>query len=76
MAVDKEKLENWFVEVEKLDSDQMMKLVEKHLDEETIELFVDHLEEFYGVDDDDQLGMLAQIMISGFVAARELETKS
>jgi hypothetical protein len=72
MAVDKEKLESWFVEVEKLDSDQMMKLVEKHLDEETIELFVDHLEEFYGIDDDDQLGMLAQIMVSGFVAAKEI----
>jgi hypothetical protein len=72
MVVDKEKLENWFVNVEKLDSDQMMKLVEKHLDEETIELFVDHLEEFYGIDDDDQLGMLAQIMVSGFVAAREI----
>lgn len=72
MSVDKEKLENWFVEVEKLNSDQMMKLVEKHVDEETIELFVDHLEEFYGIEDDDQLGMLAQIMVSGFVAAREI----
>ncbi len=72
MAIDKEKLENYFVELEKLNSDQMMARVEKYLDEETIELFVDHLEEFYGVEDEDQLGMLAQIMVSGFVAAKEV----
>jgi hypothetical protein len=72
MNIDKEKLENYFVGLEKLDSDQMMKLVEKHMDEDTVEIFVDHIEEFYGIDDDDQLGTLAQIMISGFIAAKEL----
>lgn len=72
MAIDKEKLENYFVELEKLNSEQLMARVEKHLDEETIEIFVDHLEEFYGIDDDEQLGTLAQIMISGFIAAREI----
>ncbi len=72
MTIDKEKLENYFVEIEKLNSDQMMTLVEKYMDEETIEIFVDHIEEFYGIDDDDQLGTLAQIMISGFIAAKEL----
>ena len=70
--VDKQKLEDYLMGIEKLNSDQMMKLVDQHLDEETIELFVDHLEEFYGIEDDEQLGTLAQIMISGFIAAREL----
>ena len=72
MKIDKETLENHFVQIEKLNSDEMMKLVEKYMDEETIEVFVDHLEEFYGIEDDEQLGTLAQIMISGFIAAKEI----
>jgi hypothetical protein len=72
MNINKEKLENYFVELEKLNSEDMMKLVEKHMDEDTVEIFVDHIEEFYGIADDDELGTLAQIMISGFIAAKEL----
>jgi len=72
MSINKEKLENYFVELEKLNSEDMMKLVEKHMDEDTVEIFVDHIEEFYGIADDDELGTLAQIMISGFIAAKEL----
>lgn len=69
---DKEKLANYFESLKSLDNEQMMEKVDKYLDDEAIEIFVDHLEEFYGIEDDDQLGMLAQIMISGFVAAKEL----
>jgi len=72
MSINKEKLENYFVELEKLNSEDMMKLVEKHMDEDTVEIFVDHIEEFYGIADDDELGTLAQIMISGFITAKEL----
>lgn len=73
MAVDKDKLVEYFENLSTLNSESMMKLVDKYLDEEAIEIIIDHIEDFYGVEDDEQLGSLAQIMISGFVAARELQ---
>lgn len=67
----KDKLDAYFEKLEKMKSEDMMALVDKYLDEEAIEIFVDHIEDFYGVEDDEQLGSLAQIMISGYVAAME-----
>ena len=71
----KDRLDTYFEKLEKLQSEDMMALVDKYLDEEAIEIMVDHIEDFYGVDDDEQLGSLAQIMISGYVAAMETNKK-
>ncbi len=53
-----------------MESDDMMKLVEKHLSDEDVEVFVQHIESFYGITDDEELGMLAQLMVSGYLAAK------
>jgi hypothetical protein len=71
----KDKLDAYFEKLEKMKSEDMMALVDQYLDEEAIEIFVDHIEDFYGVEDDEQLGSLAQIMISGYVAAMETNKK-
>jgi hypothetical protein len=70
---DKDKLVAYFDGIKKLNADQLMANVEKYLDDEAIEIFVEHLEDFYGVEDDEELGMLAQIMVSGFIAASEIQ---
>jgi hypothetical protein len=56
--------------LENMESDNMMSLVEKYLDDEAIEAFVDHIEEFYGITDDEELGMLAQLMVTGYLTAK------
>lgn len=63
-------LEKFFENLATFESEQLMTLVESHLSNEDIELFVNHIEDFYGIEDDEQLGMLAQIMITGFLAAK------
>ncbi|MEE2670108.1 MAG: hypothetical protein VYA54_00255 [Bdellovibrionota bacterium] len=63
-------LENFFEKISKMESEELMSLVEAYLTNEQIELFVDHIEDFYGVEDDEQLGMLAQIMVTGYLAAK------
>lgn len=70
---DKDNLVAYFDTLKNQDAEALMKNVENYLDDEAIEIIVDHLEEFYGVEDDEELGMLAQIMISGFIAAKEIE---
>lgn len=70
--IDKDKLDDYLQNLESFSSEQMMERVSKHVDNEMIEVFVDHIEEFYGVEDDDELGMLAQLMISGFIAGLEI----
>lgn len=72
MKTSKEQLESFFAELGELESDDWMQKVEKCLDDEAIEAMVSHLEDFYGIDDDEELGMLAQIMVTGFVAGRSL----
>ncbi len=63
-------LTSFFESLEKLDSDAMMNLVEKHLSDEDVEIFVQHIEQFYGINDDEELGMLAQLMVTGYLAAK------
>ncbi len=71
MSTEKQQiLTSFFESLEKLDSDAMMNLVGKHLSDEDIEIFVRHIEEFYGISDDEELGMLAQLMVTGYLAAK------
>jgi hypothetical protein len=70
---EKDKLAEYFDGLKNLNADQLMARVDTYLDDDAIEIFVDHIEEFYGVDDDEELGMLAQLMVSGFIAAKELQ---
>lgn len=69
---EKDKLADHFEALKNMDAQMIMKNVDSHLDDEAIEIFVEHIEDFYGIEDDEQLGMLAQIMVSGFVAAKEI----
>lgn len=71
-------LTSFFASLEKLESDDMMAIVEKHLSDEDVEVFVQHIESFYGINDDEELGMLAQLMVTGYLAAKHedsLKTK-
>ena len=70
--VSKQKLEEFFVQLEESEGKMLEDLLGNHLDDEMIEIFVDHLEEFYGIEDDEELGSLAQMMITGFLAGRLL----
>ena len=72
MPVDKEKLEKYLTKLEDLESEDIMALVEKHLSDDSVELICEHIEDFYGLEDDEEIGHLAQIMIAGFVMGREV----
>lgn len=68
----KDKLVEYFDGQKEKNADHLVATIDKYLDDEAVEIFVEHIEEFYGIEDDEQLGMLTQIMVSGFVAAKEL----
>jgi hypothetical protein len=67
-------LTSFFQSLEKLQSDDMMAMVEKHLSDEDVEIFVQHIETFYGITDDEELGMLAQLIVTGYLAAKHEES--
>lgn len=67
-------LTSFFQSLEKLESEDMMGMVEKHLQDEDVEIFVNHIENFYGITDDEELGMLAQLMVTGYLAAKHEES--
>ena len=67
-------LTSFFQSLEKLESDDMMMMVEKHLKDDDVEIFVQHIETFYGITDDEELGMLAQLMVTGYLAAKHEES--
>lgn len=71
MSTEKQQiLTSFFDSLEKMESEDMMGLVEKHLSDEDVETFVHHIENFYGISDDEELGMLAQLMVTGYLAAK------
>ncbi len=65
-----EQLTDFFEHMNSLDADTMTALVEKHLSDEDLELFVRHIEDFYGIEEEEELGHLAQIMVTGYLAAK------
>lgn len=67
-------LTSFFEALEKMESADMMKMVEKHLKDDDVEIFVEHIEAFYGITDDEELGMLAQLMVTGYLAAKHEES--
>lgn len=67
-------LTSFFQSLEKMESENMMEMVEKHLKDEDVEIFVQHIETFYGITDDEELGMLAQLMVTGYLAAKHEES--
>lgn len=74
MQIDKDKLADYLTKLEDYDSESMMKLVEKHLDDEAVEMICEHIEDFYGIEDDEEIGHLAQLMVAGVVMGRELSS--
>lgn len=64
----------FFKSLEGMKSEDMMALVEKYLRDDDVEIFVQHIEEFYGINDDEELGMLAQLMVTGYLAAKHEES--
>ena len=71
MSTEKQQiLTSFFSSLEKLESEDMMPMVEKHLKDDDVEIFVNHIETFYGITDDEGLGMLAQLMVTGYLAAK------
>lgn len=67
-------LTSFFKSLEEMNSEEMMSTVERHLKDEDVEIFVHHIEEFYGITDDEELGMLAQLMVTGYLAAKHEES--
>lgn len=72
MKVSTSKLEDFFIALEEKSNDEIAQMMAKYLDEEATEIFADHIEEFYAVKDDDELAILAQIMVTGFLAGKEV----
>ena len=70
--INKDKLAEYLDKLEEMDSESMMKLAEKHLDDEAVEMLCEHIEHFYGIEDDEEIGLLAQLMVAGVVMGREL----
>ncbi len=66
-----QQIEAFFNRISAFDSDQMMSLVDQYLTAEEIELFVDYIEDFYGIKDEEELGLMAQVIICGYVCAKE-----
>ena len=63
-------LTRFFELMSEMDADRMTALVEKHLSDDELEVFVRHLEDFYGIEEEEELGTLAQIMVTGYLAAK------
>ena len=81
LAMSEEQLDSQFIrineflaQVKDMKSEDFMKLVETSISDKAIERFCEHIEDFYGVDDDEQIGVLAQIMVTGFLVGKKDQT--
>lgn len=64
------RFKRFFSNLESCQSEHFMKIVENHVSDHAIEAICDHIETFYGVEDDEEIGMLAQVMITGVLIGK------
>lgn len=69
-------LTTFLEKIESMNSNTFTKLVESHLDDDAVEIFASHIAEFYEIEDDDEIGGLTQIMITGYLAAIASSTQN
>ncbi len=67
------KLQQYFEELNTVTPEDMTRRIEKELGDEELELFVRHIEDFYGIEDDEEIGLLTQLMVCGYMARVALE---
>ena len=60
-------VEKFTEKLAKMNSEEYMKLVENFIEDDAIEAIAAFLEDFYGVSDEDQLGHLTQVFVSGIL---------
>lgn len=68
--IDSSKTEEFFEKLESLSDEAIQKLVQQHLSDEVIEVICDHLEDYYQIQDDEEIGSLAQLVITGYLLAK------
>ena len=65
--MDISKIDKFFNKFNELESEQLQQIIESHLDDNCIEQIIMNLEDLYGIEDDEELGSLCQILITGYL---------
>ncbi len=65
-----ERIKSFFRTLDSCKSEHFMDIVENHISDSAIELICDHIEDFYGIEDDEEIGMLAQVMVTGMLLGK------
>lgn len=66
-----ENVKKFFSTIESMESEAFMQKVEAIVSDDVVECICDHIEDFYGVEDDEQVGMLAQLVVTGVLLGKE-----
>lgn len=74
MSVDLGQLNEFIQRLESMESEEFMKLVESKLDDSAVELICSYVERFYEIESDEEVGLLSQLIITGFVMGQELKS--
>jgi hypothetical protein len=63
-------LEEFFTGLNDMQSEKFEELIDSKVGDDILDLMTEHLEEFYGIEDDEELASLCQIMVTGYLAGR------
>lgn len=73
MKIDINQLSSVLDEMKNWNSEKMMTEVESLMSDEAIEVICHYIEDFYGLEDDEEIGTLAQIMIQGLLISSKFD---
>ena len=65
--MEKNDIDNFFELLKSIESDEFMGMVEKCLSDDEIESMGNYLQDFYGLEDDEEVGHITQIMVMGYL---------
>lgn len=68
-------INHFFSKLSDIEADDFMKLVEEVMNDDDIERCAQYIEDFYGIQDDDEVGTLTQIFVTGVLLGKQLYDK-
>lgn len=71
MSANVDNLKEFLNSLNDIKSEDFTKMAEENLSDDAIDEMAAYLEDFYQIDDEEELGLLVQIMIIGYLAAKK-----
>jgi hypothetical protein len=73
--INKDLLKNALSDLEKLNGENFEEFIDNNFESDSVEDMAEYIAQSYGLENDDEITLLTEILIKGFILGKEMLTK-